>query len=139
MKTIKQILLAALFALGSFTLGAGLTSCGEGNGLIDDPIDGPGQLEQGWNESGNTMTYSAEYSFGGVSSSFVYTFTFSGDECTKATYAFTYVTEDAAREAWDLMWDEDKARASISGRTITEDVTDDWAGYTRAELRELIS
>ncbi|MDR2912558.1 MAG: hypothetical protein LBV38_04560 [Alistipes sp.] len=136
MKTLKNLLLT----MATLALTLSLPACGEKNGLYDgDGDDIPGQLEQGWNESGNTMTYSAEYSFGGVSSSFIYTFTFSGDECTKATYAFTYPTEEQARADWDNMWEEDKAKATISGRTITEDVTEEWQGYSRAELRTLIN
>jgi hypothetical protein len=131
MKSIKYLFVALAFALGSLSL----TSCG-GDEITD--IDGPGELEQGWKESGNTMTYSASYSLMGVSSSFVYTFTFSGDVCTKATYAFTYPTEEQAQMDWDNMWEEDKAKATLNGRTITEDVTDEYEGLSKEEIRGTI-
>jgi hypothetical protein len=134
MKKLIYLICAALLALGTLPL----TSCdskektevGDGNPY--------GDVQTGWSESGNTMTYTVVSSYGGISAMVVWTFTFTGDECTGCSRAETYPSAQVAQIAWDEMSDSERAGASISGATITFPDDDTGIGFTREELREIM-
>ena len=115
-------------------------SCSEKDEFDPDPenpeIIGP--TEVGWDENGNTVTFTVEQSWGyGAAYTVTYTCKFNNDGyCIEAIARYEFSTAELAEifyESYRQMYDD----ISKSGRTVTVDETEDFEGVTRDELRAL--
>ena len=61
---------------------------------------------------------------------------FSNDVCTSCTAKYTFANEAMAKEAWADYDNEDREYAKLSGKTITEDWTDEYEGEDYDEVLE---
>ena len=114
-----------------------MSSCGSDK---DDEIDDPENVEfkTGITETSSTMSLSM--SVGGVYTD-VITATFdSNDVCIKCVEKMTFSSKDIANQTWDALMaeldDEEKARYSKDGKTITIDMTEEFKGFSRADVRD---
>ncbi len=120
MKTLAKIFLAIVLTLASTTM---FTSC---FGLLD-----PDNYEYGWTEDANKLTYKV-----GVG---IYTieliFEFENDVCVKATEKISFSSASLARAFYDELDSEEKAEYKLSGKTLTCDITEDYRGLTKAQIK----
>ena len=134
---MKKLLWMAM-AFGVLSLAS--VSCSEKDEFDPDPenpeIIGP--TEVGWDENGNTVTFTVEQSWGyGAAYTVTYTCKFNNDGyCIEAIARYEFSTAELAEifyESYRQMYDD----ISKSGRTVTVDETEDFEGVTREELRAL--
>ena len=119
------------------------TSCNPyGKYLGDGDEDGDGYTDYGWatnmQESANQIVFTVDYNSGfsgntAYNSSYtvVYTFTFSNDIGTRAISETTFESQVYADAYYS-------GEGTKSGRTITIDLTDDFADMTKTEVRQII-
>ena len=116
-------IMAAMLTCGS------LASCG---------LDADNMYREGWEENGNTITYTCQVNLIVYKVGYIMTFTFTGDTCTGATMTVEYPKASYAEEAWNDLDDEEKAKGSRNGKKITLDVTEDYVGMSKDELKSNI-
>ena len=120
------------------------TSCNPfGKDLGDGDGDGDGYVDNySWStdvqESANQIVFTVDYNSGfsgntAYNSSYtvVYTFTFSNDICTRAISETTFESQVYADAYYS-------GEGTKSGRTITIDLTDDFADMTKTDVRQII-
>ncbi len=128
MKTLFKILFVAVLALTSVSM---ITSC-DANG------DYYGKYEyynDGWTEDGNKLIfkYDLGLEYGGYA--VVYVFEFRNDLCVKATAEYVCSSAYMAQMLYEEI-DEDEAR--LSGNSIIIDMTDEFEGLSKTELKSVI-
>lgn len=101
--------------------------------ILDDVEDfADGDVGYGWSESGNKLTLTTNY--------IVYTWTVewtfdSSDKCTSAKSIIKWSTAELANAYWDELTAEERASATKSGNTITEDLTEEYLGMDKSTIR----
>ncbi len=138
----KSLLLAMVIFAGAMLA---TTSCNPYAHLGGD-ADGDGDFDgdYGWStnvqESANQIVFTVDFDSGLsgntlYNSSFkvVYTFTFSNDVCTRAVSVTTFESQVYA-DAYYYDGNGEK-----SGRTITEDLTESFNGFTKAQVRDFVA
>ena len=126
MKKLIPLLRAALLSTALFAL----YSC--------NPLDDVFDSDYKWTDNGNTATASYSWNFWGTGASLSYTFTFDGNDiCTNAVLKTTYPSATDAQETWEDMSETERAKSSISGKTITTNETEDFQGLTREEVKAI--
>ncbi len=136
MKRIVKIITIALLAV--FTMNTA-SSCGELGDILDNTDDTEyGDIETGWTEKGNKLIYkiSLDYILGKYTQ--VMTFEFSGETCIKATIEYIWSSDLLAQSFYESLDEDERAKAKLSGKTITMDATDDFKGMSKSEIKEAI-
>ncbi len=137
MKSIVKFISLAFVTAFAFIA---TTSCdGLGNLMNNDGNLEYGELESGWTEQGNKLIYkiSLNYVLGKYTQ--VMTFEFSGDKCAKATTEYVWSSEVLAKSFYDSLDEVEKAKAKLSGKTISIDMTDDFKEMSKDEIKEAIN
>lgn len=99
-------------------------------GDLEDLVNG--EAGYGWSESGNKLTCTADF----VIYSWTVEWTFDGNDiCTSAKSILEWSTADLANAYWDELSDEEKADATKSGKTITEDISDEYLGVDKSTIK----
>ena len=134
---MKKLLWMAM-AFGVLSLAS--VSCSEKDEFDPDPENPEiiGTTEVGWDENGNTVTFTVEQSWGyGAAYTVTYTCKFNNDGyCIEAIARYEFSTAELAEvfyESYRQMYDD----ISKSGRTVTVDETEDFEGVTRDELHAI--
>ena len=122
------------------------TSCNPfGKDLGDGDGDGDGYVDNySWStdvkESANQIVFTVDFNSGfsgntiyNSSFTMVYTFTFRNDICIGAINETTFVSQVYADAYYS-----DSGEGTKSGKTITIDLTDDFADMTKTEVRQII-
>lgn len=132
MKTLKFFLYLSFLLIGALTFAA----CSDDE---DKDKDGEPDIESGWSQSadGNTLTYTATASYGGATATAKWTFVFTNEKCTKATFVATYPTASIAKEEYNAEY-KDNENATLSGKTITVDETEEYAGQDKTFIKKVI-
>ncbi len=114
-----------------------MSSCGSDDDVEIDSgsID---NIKVGITENGNTMSLTTGVNGGYMD---VITATFdSNDVCIKCVEKMTFSSKDIANQTWDALMaeldGEEKARYSKDGKTITIDMTEEFKGFSRADVRD---
>ena len=99
-------------------------------GDVEDIVDGE---VYGWSESGNKMTFTANF--------VVYTLTMewtfgSDDKCTSAKSSVKWSSAELANAYWDELTADEKEKVTRNGNTVTEDLTEEYLGVDKATIRE---
>ena len=101
--------------------------------------DGDGVYDgytEGWTEEGNKIVYRFDLDLYVAKWIYVLEFTFGRDDlCTKATQTIHFPNAETAQDFYD---DLDPETATISGKKVTQDITEDYAGMSKSELKEAI-
>lgn len=101
--------------------------------------DGDGVYDgytQGWTEEGNKIVYRFDLDLYVAKWVYILEFTFGADDkCTKATQTIHFPNAETAQDYYD---DLDPDTATINGKKVTEDLTEEFAGMEKAELKETI-
>ena len=137
---MKKFFYLCMIALGCMV---GFTACG------DDDDDEP-KVENGEaqiasviiKDNGTTMTLTVTATQNGQVATAVTTCTFDGSSndalCIKAEQVATFPSEAWAKQSWEEDYDaEEKAsgKLKLSGRTIIQDLTEDFEGLTKLETK----
>ncbi len=137
MKRIAKIIFIALATTFAFTA---TTSCdGLGNLINNDGEPEYGELESGWTEQGNKLIYKISLNYVLGTYTQVMTFEFAGDKCAKATTEYVWSSEILAKSFYDSLDEEEKAKAKLSGKTISIDMTEDFKDMSKDEIKEAIN
>lgn len=140
---MKKILFFSMMALCAMFI---FTACG-GDDKNDDKggteYNGNGEQEIGsatFSENGNTMVLTFYQKTGNMSIKHVLTCTFdNNDKLTKATEAMTFPSAELAKLTYDAaVAEEGTAKWSISGNTVTKDITEDYSDMTRDQIRQAL-
>lgn len=130
MKT--KLISRIMVALTAMALTLSATSCGLGK--LADILD-PDNYETGWTEEGNKLTYKQEL---GVATYLLeFTFNASG-ELVSAKETAKWATAALAQEYYNELKEDGEQDVTISGSTVTRDVTDEYSGISKDELKEVI-
>lgn len=121
------------------------TSCSPfGKYLGDGDSDGDGYADNyGWStdvqENASQIVFTVNFNSGysgntlyNTSYNVVYTFTFSNDVCIRAISVTTFESQVYADAYYS-------GEGTKSGRTITIDLTEDYSGQTRTQIRDIIT
>ena len=132
LKTAKYFFYSTILALvvGSFT------SCSKDD--KDDDDGDAGGVTSGWVESGNTLKYTSEMGVNPYKCTAEWTLTFNGELCTQSRMKATYSSAAIAQQVYNSIDEEDKDKASISGKVITFNYDDDHAGLSKTMLKQII-
>lgn len=136
MKKLYMLIVAMVFV----GLSLATVSCSEKDEHAFDPNDpgSAGTVDVGWEESGDTVKFTVEQSWGyGMAYIVTYTCKFNSDGyCIEAIARYEFSSAEIAEifyESYRQMYDE----ISKSGKTVTVDETEDFEGVTKDELRAL--
>ena len=101
--------------------------------------DGDGVYDgytEGWTEEGNKIVYRFDLDLYVAKWIYILEFTFGRDDlCTKATQTIHFPNAETAQDFYD---DLDPETATISGKKVTQDITEEYAGMSKSELKEAI-
>lgn len=134
MKTLKFFLYLSFLFIGVLSFTACSDDDDDDNGKKDEP-----KVETGWSESsdGNTLTFTATASHLGASATAKWTFVFADNKCSKATLVVTYPTAADAQEDYEVSY-KNNGNATLSGKTITVDETEEYKGQSKAFIKQVI-
>ena len=127
MKKFKLFLLIAAL-LGTFTM----TSCSK-----DDKDSDKGVITNVvFNDQGNTLTVSYTLNDEGITATALMQFFFENDVCTSAIITGTYPSANIAQIIYqEMLEEEDPSTITIRENVITQDVTSEYEGMTKQEIR----
>lgn len=118
----------------TLTMSFYVVSCG----LIDLDKEGDGLYEAGWTENGNTIIFKYELDLIIYKLSYVLEFTFSGDTCVSAVETVIFPDTTTAQAFYNELDDDEKAVARLNGKQVTLDISEDYKGLSKAELKASI-
>ena len=127
---MKKWMLMSLMALGCCL---GFTACGDDS--EDDVVVNKATITETENQLVFKCTIKATAGNKSESCKLTWTCDFQDDRCTHSTYAWTFNKESYAKQAYEEMKAEGDTDVTISGKTVTQDVTRYFEGKEKDYIR----
>ncbi len=129
---MKRIVKTICIALATVLAVSSVSSCNL-LGSLDDM-----GVKAEWKDEGDKLIYEATLNYLLGKYTQVLTFEFTGEACTGATGEFIFGTAAMAQEFYDELSEEEKAKASRSGKKVTIDLSESYSELTKTELKARI-
>ena len=136
---MKKFLFMCMMALGCMTA---FTACGDDDDdpIIEDVQGGGGKVSTSnlkIEDNGNQLVGSFDMSTVGATINVKITATFQDESCVSMIEELTYPSESMAKASF-AGYQKDGEKATLNGRTITVDLSEDCAGFDKNMVRTMI-